>query len=64
MAIQLRAGSWKKAGSWFGTSSRKPKILVGTDRECRWPWEPVGSDQLRLIRAHQDGQPLDLMVSA
>jgi hypothetical protein len=47
MAIQLKAGKWKKVGSWYGTSSRKLRITVTTNQQCRWRrktvWATTGS---------------------
>jgi hypothetical protein len=47
MAIQLRAGKWKKVASWYGTNGRKVRITVTTDQQCRWRrktvWVQTGS---------------------
>jgi hypothetical protein len=47
MAIQLKAGKWKKVGAWYGTSSRKLRIDVTTNQQCKWRrktvWAPTGS---------------------
>jgi len=47
MVIQLKAGEWKKVGSWYGTSSRTLHITVTTNQPCKWRrrtvWIPLSS---------------------